>query len=138
MAATPVDVTLECEYRMMSVSTNHVVLALSFSSAFFVCYLGSQLLISTLNDAGYDLFGTILGLQKQPNDMSSQLVKDFSNNQLAQLVAIALAVVSSVLFFSKFTKSTLFLVNVCVETDTLLQSRRSQYWIRRIGRNSRS
>jgi hypothetical protein len=57
-------------HRMMSVTANHVVFVLSFASAFFVCYVGSQFLSSVLNDAGYDLFGTILGHEKQPENMS--------------------------------------------------------------------
>lgn len=89
----------------MSVTANHVVFALSFASAFFLCYVGSQLLSSVLNGTGYDLFGTILGLEKQPENMSSQLLKDFSSNQLAQLVAIALTAVTSVVLYWKFSNS---------------------------------
>lgn len=104
------------EYRLMSVTANHVVFALSFASAFFVCYIASQLLSSVLDGAGYDLFGTILALEKQPDNMSSQLLKDFSSNQLAQLVAIALTAVTSVVLFLKFSKSMSGLANVGVET----------------------
>lgn len=100
---------------MMSVTANHVVFALSFASAFFVCYLGFQLLSSVLNDTSYDLFGTILGLEKA-DTMSSQLLKDFSNNQLAQLVAIALTAVTTLIVFLKFSKSMSGLVGVPVET----------------------
>jgi len=57
-----------------------------------------------LNNAGYDIFGTILGHEKPPENMSSQLVKDFSSNQLAQLVAIALTVVTSATIFWKFSQ----------------------------------
>lgn len=89
---------------MMSVTANHVVFALSFASAFFVCYLGSQFLGFVLDNAGYDLFETILGVEKQPESMSSQLIKDVSNNQLAQLVALALAAATSVFVFLKFSK----------------------------------
>jgi hypothetical protein len=100
---------------MMSVTANHVVFALSFASVFFLCYVGSQLLSSVLNDTGYDLFGTILGLETQPENMSSQLLKDFPSNQLAQLVAIALAALTSVVLFLKFSKSTFSLANVRME-----------------------
>ena len=89
----------------MPLTANHVVFALSFASAFFVCYLGSRFLGSALDDAGYDLSGTILGHDKQPENMSSKSVQDFSNNQLAQLVAIALTVATSVLIYLKFSKS---------------------------------
>lgn len=102
---------------MMPVTTNHVVFALSFASAFFVCYVGSQFLSSVLNDAGYDLFGTILGHGKQPENMSSQLVQDFSNNQLAQLVAIAFTVATSVFIFLKFSQSGLNPAYVRVKRD---------------------
>lgn len=93
------------EHRTMPLTANHVVFALSFASAFFVCYLGSRFLGSALDDAGYDLSGTILGHDKQPENMSSKSVQDFSNNQLAQLVAIALTVATSVLIYLKFSKS---------------------------------
>ena len=92
-------------HRMMPVTANHVAFVLSFASAFVVCYVGSQLLSSVLNNAGYDLFGTILGQEKQAEDMTSQLMKDFSNNQLAQLVAIALTAITSVVIFWKFSQS---------------------------------
>ncbi|KAF9786974.1 ferredoxin reductase-like C-terminal NADP-linked domain-containing protein [Thelephora terrestris] len=88
----------------MSVTVNHVVLALSSASAFFVCYVGSQLLSSLLNDAGYDPFRTLLGLEQQPENMSSPLIKDFSTNQFAQLLAIALTAVTTVVLFLKFSK----------------------------------
>lgn len=97
---------------MMSVTANHVVFALSFASVFFVCYVGSQFLSSVLNGAGYDFVGTILNLEKQPENMSSQLLKDFSSNQLAQLVAIALTALTSVVFFLKFSKSMFGLAGV--------------------------
>lgn len=100
---------------MMSVTAYHVVFALSFASVFFLCYVGSQLLSSLLNDAGYDLPGTIFGIEKQPENMSSQLFKDFSSNQLAQLVAIALTAVTSVVLFLKFSKSMSGLVDARVE-----------------------
>jgi hypothetical protein len=90
---------------MMSVTSNHVVFALSSASTFFVCYVGSKFLSSVLNDAGYDLFGTILGVEKNPENMSSQLIKDFSSNQLAQLVAIALTFATSAFLFFKFSQS---------------------------------
>jgi hypothetical protein len=86
-------------------TANNAVFALSFASTFFVCYIGSQFLSSLLNDAGYDLFGTILDLEKQPKNMPSQLLGTFSNNQFAQLVAIALTVVTSVFVFTKFSQS---------------------------------
>lgn len=88
----------------MSVTVSHVVFGLSFASAFFVCYVGSQLLSSALNDAGYDLFGTILGVEKRPENMTSQQVRDFSNNQFAQLLALALTAVTTVVLFWKFSK----------------------------------
>ena len=110
----------------MPVTVNHVAFALSFTSVFFVCYIGSQLLSSVLNNAGYDLSGTILGHQKRPENMSSQLVDDFSNNQLAQLVAVALAVATSVVIFWKFSQSELNPVCACAKRDGHLQSRRSQ------------
>jgi len=90
---------------MMPDTVSHVAFALSFASAFFLCYVGSQFLSSVLNTAGYDISGTILGHEKQPESMSSQLVKDFSSSQLAQLVAIALTAVTSVVIFWKFSQS---------------------------------
>jgi len=90
---------------MMSVTANHVVLVLSFASAFLVCYVGSRFLGSVLNDAGYDLFTTLLGHEKQPENMSTQSTQYFSNNQLTQLVAIALAAATSVFIFLKFSQS---------------------------------
>ena len=103
-------------HRMMPVTANHVAFALSFASAFFVCYVGSQLLNSVLKNAGYDLFGTILGLENHPENMSSLLLEEFSSNQLAQLAAIALTVATTVVFFLKFSKSMSGLVNVHMET----------------------
>jgi len=93
----------------MPVTVSHVVFVLSFASAFLICYVGSQFLSSVLNDSGYDLFGTLLGHEKQPQDMSSQLVQDFSNSQLAQLVAIALTAATSIFIFLKFSQSELIL-----------------------------
>ena len=122
----------------MSVTVNHVVLALSSASAFFVCYVGSQLLSSLLNDAGYDPFRTLLGLEQQPENMSSPLIKDFSTNQFAQLLAIALTAVTTVVLFLKFSKSMSIYPNVRDETDTRLQSRRNRYWIPRTGKNFNS
>ena len=98
----------------MSVTANHVVFLLSFASAFLACYVGSQFLGSILNDAGYDLFATILGHEKQPENMSVQFTQYFSNNQLAQLVAIALTAATSVFIFLKFSQSELESVYVCV------------------------
>jgi cytochrome-b5 reductase len=85
----------------MSVTVSHVVFALSFASVFLVCYVGSQFLSSVLNNAGYDFFGTVVSHEK---NMSSQLIVDFMNNQLAQLVAIALTAVTSVVIFWKFSQ----------------------------------
>jgi len=93
------------EHRTMPLTANHVVFALSFASAFFVCYVGSRFLGSALDDSGYDLFGTILGHENQSANMSSQWVQNFSNNQLAQLVAIALTAATSVFIYLKFSKS---------------------------------
>jgi low affinity Fe/Cu permease len=103
---------------IMPVTANHVAFALSFASAFFACYVGSQLLSSVLDRTSYDLFGTILGLEKQPeNNMSSQLINDFSSNwQLTQLIAIALTVITSVVLFLKLSKSTFGFADVGVET----------------------
>ena len=126
---------------MMSVTANHVVFVLSFASAFFACYVGSQFLSSLLNTSGYDITGAILGHETQPENMTSQLVEDFSSNQLAQLVAIALTAVTSLAIFWKFSQSELFLAYVyakCNDADVCLQSRRSQCWILRIGKNSPS
>lgn len=122
----------------MSVTANHVVFALSSASAFFVCYVGSQLLSSVLNDAGYNLFGTVLGLEQQPENMSSQLIKDFSNNQFAQLVAIALTAATSVVLFLKFSKSMSGLPKVRDEANMCLQSRRNRCWIPRTGKSFHS
>ena len=122
----------------MSVTVSHVVFALSFASVFLVCYVGSQFLSSVLNNAGYDFFGTVVSHEK---NMSSQLIADFMNNQLAQLVAIALTAVTSVAIFWKFSQSEFNTAYVCVrrgEFDVHLQSRRNRCWILRIGRNSRS
>ena len=98
----------------MSVTANHVAFALSFASAFLVCYVGSQFLGSVLNNAGHDLFATILGHEKQPENMSVQLTQHFSNNQLAQLVAIALTAATTVFIFFKFSQSEWKLVYVCM------------------------
>lgn len=122
---------------MMSATSNHVVFALSSASTFFVCYVGSKFLSSVLNDAGYDLFGTILGVEKTPENMSSELIKDFSSNQLAQLVAIALTFVTSALLFSKFYKSVFGLADLRDEANAYFQSRRNRYWTPRTGRNFR-
>jgi len=114
---------------MMPVTVNHAVFVLSFASAFFACYVGSRFLSSVLNTAGYDISGTILGHENQPQNMSSQLVKDFSNNRLAQLVAIALAAVTSIAIFWKFSQSEFALAYMCAkrdEADVRPQSRRSQ------------
>lgn len=129
------------EHRMMPVTANHAVFVLSFASAFFACYVGSQFLSSLLNTSGYDISGTIIGYEKQPENMSSQLVRDFSSNRLAQLVAIALAAVTSMAIFWKFSQSEFALAHVCAkrnEADVCLQSRRSQCWIPRTGKNSPS
>jgi len=99
----------------MSVTANHVAFVLSFASVFLVCYVGSQFLSSVLSDSGYDIFGTILGHEKQPEKMSSQLVKDFSSNQLAQLVAIALTAVTSAAIFWKFSQSGFGPSHACVK-----------------------
>jgi len=98
----------------MSVTVNHVVFVFSFASAFLVCYVGSQFLGSVLNDAGYDLFATLLGHEKQPENMSAQLTQYFSNNRLAQLVAIALTVATSAFIFLKFSQSQLKSIYTCV------------------------
>jgi len=126
---------------MMPVTVSHAVFVLSFASAFFACYVGSRFLSSVLNTAGYDFSGTILGHEKQPGNMSSQLVKDFSSSRLAQLVAIALTAVTSLAIFWKFSQSKFVLAYVCVkhgEADICLQSRRNQSWTRRTGKNSPS
>ena len=125
----------------MSVTASRAAFALSFASVFLVCYIGSQFLSSVLNDAGYDISGTILGYEKQPQNMSSQLIRDFSTNQLAQLVAIALTVATSVFIFLKFSKSELGPVYVHVKYDEVevrLQGRRNRCWTPRIGKNSHS
>jgi hypothetical protein len=122
----------------MSVTVSHVVFALSFASVFLVCYVGSQFLSSVLNNAGYDFFGTVVSHEK---NMSSQLIADFMNNQLAQLVAIALTAVTSVVIFWKFSQSEFNTAHVCMrrgEFDVHLQSRRNRCSILRIGRSSRS
>lgn len=126
---------------MMSVTASHAVFVLSFASAFYACYVGSQYLSSLLNTSGYDISGTILGHEKQPESMSSQLVKDFSSNRLAQFVAIALAAATSIAIYWKFSQSEFAPTDVCAkrdETDVCLQSRRSQCWIPRTGKNSPS
>lgn len=123
---------------MMSVTANHVVLGLSFAFTFFICYVGSQLLSSVLNDAGYDLLGTILGIEKRPGNMTSQQVRDFSNNQFAQLLAVALTAVTTVVLFWKFSKSMSSPADACDEADMYSQSRRNRCWILKIGKNSRS
>jgi len=126
---------------MMSITANHVAFALSFASVFFVCYVGSQFLGSLLSDSGCNIFGTILGHEKQPENMSSQLIKDFSSNQLAQLVAIALTVVTSAVTFWKFSRSEfnpLYVWVKCGEADVHLQSRRSRCWTPRIGKSFHS
>ena len=94
----------------MSVTANHVVFTLSFAAAVFTCYFGSQFLGSAVDSAGYDIFGTILRLEEQPEQMYSQLLKNISSSQLAPLVTIALTVVTSVVIFLKFSKSTCGLV----------------------------
>ena len=102
---------------MMPVTTSHAVFVLSFASAFFACYFTSRFLGSVLNTAGYDISGTILGHEKQPENMPSQLVKDFSSNHLAQLVTIALAAVTSIAIFWKFSQSEFALAYVCAKRD---------------------
>ena len=97
---------------MMPVTANHVAFVLSFASAFVVCYVGSQYLTSVLNNTVYDLPGTIPGHEKPPENMSSL---SMLNNQLTQLVAIALAAVTSVVIFWKFSQSG-FKSDTCAET----------------------
>lgn len=114
-------------------SANHVVFAFSFASVFLVCYVGSQFLGSVLNDAGYDLFAISLGHEKQPENMPAQLNQHFLNNQLAQLVAVALAVATSAFIFLKFSQSQFKSVYTCVRlTHTPLESKKpvldSQGW----------
>lgn len=98
----------------MSVTANHVAFLLSFASVFLLCYVGSQFLGSVLNDSGYDPFATILAHEKQPENMSAQLTQYLSNNQLAQLVAIALTAATSVFIFLQFSQSELKPVYACV------------------------
>lgn len=81
----------------MPLTVSHVVFALSFASAFFVCYLGSGLLASVL-------FATTLPHEKQPENMSSWSIQDFPNNQFAQLLALALTAVTSVFIYWKFSQ----------------------------------
>lgn len=126
---------------MMPATASHAIFVFSFVSAFSVCYVGSQYLSSVLRNADFDLFRAILGHEKRPENMSSQLVKDFSTNQLAQLVAIALTAVTSLAIFWKFSQSVFNPACACAkrtETDVYLQRRRSRCWTPRIGKNSRS
>jgi len=102
---------------MMSATASHVVFVLSFASAFLVCYIASQFLSSVLNDVGYDLSGTIPGDEKQPENMSSQLIQGFSSNQLAQLAALVFTAVTSVAIFWKFSQRVFNPVCMCVERD---------------------
>lgn len=127
---------------------NHQILFLaSFLSLSVVLFSAHWYIGNKLRDAGYDVSRLILiGLNSSDTarpangtNMSTTFF-DIQNNQLTQLVAIALAVASSAFFFFKFGRTREFVTTymstrLCTHT-WLRAQRKSQFSIPRNGRSS--